>query len=190
MHLFARLLDFGEAINEAIGRLAAWLLPLVVALVFAVVVLRYGFGWGRVWMQESYLWLHAAAFLLGAPWALSRNAHVRIDVFYARLGSRARALINLIGSLLLLLPFTVVILIMSWPYVGQSWALRESSREAGGLPGLYLLKSLIIVFAATLLLQGVVLAGRSLLVLTGIAARRSPPGSKAVGADLGQDGLS
>jgi TRAP-type mannitol/chloroaromatic compound transport system permease small subunit len=162
-----RLLDGIERLNRAIGRVAAWLLLPVVVIVFAVVVLRYGFGWGRIWLQESYVWLHSTAFLLGAAWTLSRDGHVRIDILYSRAGPRARAAIDLVGSLLLLAPWMVTILLMTWPYVGQSWGLREASREAGGLPALYLLKSMILLFATLVLLQGIVLAGRCLLVLAG-----------------------
>jgi TRAP-type mannitol/chloroaromatic compound transport system permease small subunit len=170
MPAIARLLDTIERLNRAIGRAAAWLLLPVVMIVFAVVVLRYGFGWGRIWLQESYVWLHGTAFLLGAAWTLARDGHVRIDIFYSRAGPRGRAAVDLFGALFLLCPFMVTILVMARPYVWQSWTLGEASREAGGLPGLYLLKSMILVFAIMMLLQGIVLAGRSLLVLMGARA--------------------
>jgi TRAP-type mannitol/chloroaromatic compound transport system permease small subunit len=143
-----------ESLNERLGRLAAWLLGAVIVTVFSVVVLRYGFGWGRVWLQETYTWLNAAAVLLGAAYTLKHDAHVRIDLLYERWGRRGRALADLLGAALLLLPFTIL-------YVGRSWQILERSREAGGLPGVFLLKTLIPLAAVLLLLQGAVLASRA-----------------------------
>jgi TRAP-type mannitol/chloroaromatic compound transport system permease small subunit len=154
-----------DGLNRTIGRAVAWLLPAVVGIVFTVVVLRYGVGWGRIWLQEAYVWLHATAFMLAAAWTLGRDAHVRIDILYARGGPRYRAAVDLFGSVALLGPFMIVILTTAWPYVRQSWILREGSREAGGLPGLFLLKSMILGFALLLLLQAIVMAERSLAVL-------------------------
>lgn len=150
-----------EAPIQALGTLAAWLILGVVAVAFAVVVLRYGVGWGRIWLQDLYVWLAAAAFMLAAAATFGRDGHVRIDVVYARRGPRYRALVDLLGCLLLLGPFLTVLLVQSLPYVRQSWALREGSRDAGGLPGVFVLKSLLLVFTLLLLVQGLVTAIRS-----------------------------
>jgi len=154
-----------EAPILALGRLAAGLTAGSVLVVIAVVILRYGVGWGRIWLDDLYVWLAAAAFMLAAPAMLAQDGHVRIDIIYARRGPRYRALVDLLGCLLLLGPFLVVLLAQAWPYVRQSWLLREGSRDAGGLPGVFLLKSLILVFAALLLVQALVLAVRSARVL-------------------------
>jgi TRAP-type mannitol/chloroaromatic compound transport system permease small subunit len=167
MDTLSRLVAYIDRLNEIVGRAVAWLVLAVVGIVFLVVVLRYGFGWGRVAMQESYLWLHALVFMAAAGYTLRHDAHVRIDVIYARHGVRFRAWVDLLGSLLLLLPFTLTALVTAWPYVADSWARGEASREAAGLPALYLLKSAILVFAVLLMLQGLALAGRSLLTLLG-----------------------
>ncbi len=148
-------IPFIDRLCAAIGKGVAWLALLLVATTFAVVVLRYGFDRGLLWMQESTTWMHALLFMLGAAWALRTGDHVRVDVFYRRLGARGQALVDLLGTVLFLLPLCGYILLESWPYVLQSWEVGESSREAGGLRGVYLLKSVIPVTAALLALQGV-----------------------------------
>jgi TRAP-type mannitol/chloroaromatic compound transport system permease small subunit len=156
-----------DDLNERIGRFAAWSMAGVVAIVFLVVALRYGFNWGRVWMQEAYVWLNAAGVLLGAAYTLRHDAHVRIDIYYERWSPRAKALADLLGCILLLVPVLAMILVTSRGYVWRSWAIRETSREAGGLPALYLLKTLIPVFAVLMALQGFAMAVRCLRRLRG-----------------------
>jgi TRAP-type mannitol/chloroaromatic compound transport system permease small subunit len=146
----ARIID---GLNERLGRLAAWGMLGVVILVFTVVALRYGFNVGRVWLQEAYVWLNAAAVLLGAAYTLKHDAHVRIDIWYSRWRPRAQALADLGGAIVLLVPFLVLVLYTSLPYVAASWRTAERSREAGGLAALYALKTLIPVFAVLMLLQ-------------------------------------
>lgn len=146
-----------ENIIGRIGKLASWLTLWMVVVLFAVVVLRYVFSIGWVAMQEVVLWLHATAFLLTAAWTLSKDGHVRVDVFYREFSSRRKAWVDLIGTILFLFPVAGFLLYSSVPYVLRSWAIQESSFEAGGLPGLFLLKSLIPIAALLLLLQGVVI---------------------------------
>mgnify|MGYP005749528745 CR=1 FL=1 len=154
MGLSARALAWADAVSEAAGRLAAVLAVALVALVFALVVARYGAGVGSVAAQEAVLWLHAALFLLGLSYALRHDAHVSVDVFAQRWSPRTRARVELAAGLCLLLPFCVFIVAISWDYVATSWAVREGSRDPGGLPGWYLLKALIPVSATLLALQG------------------------------------
>lgn len=150
---FAPLLRAADALTEAAGRLAGVLAIALVALSFALVLARYALGVGSVAAQEAVLWLHAALFLLGLAYALRHGAHVRVDVFSQRWTPRTRARVELAGLALLLMPFCVFVVAMSWDYVGASWAAREGSRDPGGLPGWYLLKSLLPLSAALLLLQ-------------------------------------
>lgn len=135
------------------GKAIAWLTLLMVLLTFTIVVLRYGFNMGWIWLQESLSYLHVAVFSVVAAWALQQDGHVRVDIFYAAMTPRNRARVDLLGTLIFLVPFCVFILIISWPYVANSWKLLESSREAGGLPLVFLLKSLILVMPALLLGQ-------------------------------------
>lgn len=161
---FVNLVD---RLNERIGRGVAWLTLLMVLVTFAVVILRYVYAIGWVWLQESYVWLHGIVFMLGAGYTLLHNAHVRVDIFYRPNSVRYKAIIDLFGSLLLLLPLVVVVIYFSYGYVLDSWLRLEESREAGGLPGLFLLKSVILLFCMLIGLQGLSLAARSLLVLLG-----------------------
>jgi TRAP-type mannitol/chloroaromatic compound transport system permease small subunit len=154
-----------DRLIAAIGRAVMWLALAVVLLQFAVVVLRYAFGIGSIWLSESVLYAHAALFMLAAAWTLQANGHVRVDVFYADASSRAKALVDLLGALLLLLPFMAVIAWFALPYVARSWAILERSREASGLPLVYLLKTLIPLFALLMALAGIAQAIRAALVL-------------------------
>jgi TRAP-type mannitol/chloroaromatic compound transport system permease small subunit len=162
------LLAFADRIdrlNAAIGRGAAWLCLLVVGVQFAVVLLRYLFGIGSIWLTETIIYGHATLLMLGAAWTLREGGHVRVDVFYADAGPRHRALVDLCGALLLLLPFMLVLLWFAWPYVARSWAIWETSRETSGIPAVYLLKTMIPLFALTMALQGVAQAIRAVDVL-------------------------
>ncbi|MCH8542127.1 MAG: TRAP transporter small permease subunit [Alcanivorax sp.] len=156
-----------EGISLITGRLISWLALGIVALVMAIVVLRYGFDIGGIALQESALYIHATLFVLGAGYTLARDEHVRVDIFYQRLGPQGRARIDLLGALLLLLPLAITLFVMSLDYVQLSWARREGSQEAGGLPFLYLLKSLLLVLPGVLLIQAAAEILRALLVLGG-----------------------
>jgi TRAP-type mannitol/chloroaromatic compound transport system permease small subunit len=141
---------------EIVGRTVAWLTLVMTLLTFGIVVLRYGFNQGWIWLQESVTYLHAAVFMLAAAWALQTDDHVRVDIFYRERSPRYRAAVNLAGTLLFLVPFGVMMLAIGWDYVASSWATHEASREAGGLPAVWLLKSLILALPALLLLQSAV----------------------------------
>lgn len=156
-----------DRMNEAIGRAVSWLTLAMVLITFFVVVMRYGFAWGQVWIQEAYVWLHGVVFMLGAGYTLLHNGHVRVDIFYRPGSARFKAWVDLFGALLLLLPVVGMIFYVSWPYVVESWSKLEGSREAGGLEGLFLLKSVILGFCVLIGGQALSLAGRSLLVLAG-----------------------
>jgi TRAP-type mannitol/chloroaromatic compound transport system permease small subunit len=146
-----------DAVQRWLGAALVGLTPLVVLLCFGLVAARYGFGKGSVAVQEAMLWLHACVFMLGMAWALRHDRHVRVDVLYARFSARTRAWIEVGGHLLLLLPFALFLLWISLDYVAASWQVRESSREPGGLPGLFLLKSLIPLSAWLLAVQSLAL---------------------------------
>jgi len=153
--------------NERIGRAVAWLTLLMVLIAFVVVILRYVYAIGWVWLQESYVWLHGIVFMLGAGYTLLHNAHVRVDVFYRPNSLQYKAIVDLLGSLLLLLPLVCIVAFVSYGYVFDSWLRLEESREAGGLPALFLLKTVILLFCMLIGLQGLSLAARSFLVLAG-----------------------
>lgn len=162
---FQGLADRIARLTGAIGRAAAWCSLFIVLVQFAVVLMRYVLGLGSIWLQESILYGHAALFMLAAAWTLREGGHVRVDVFYVDAAPRRKALIDLIGALTLLMPFALVLLYFSLPYVARSWATLERSRETSGLPAVFLLKTLIPLFAVLMILQGVAQAIRAIDVL-------------------------
>lgn len=151
MNLSERL----ERISDLTGRAVAWLTLPMVAVTFAVVVLRYVFDLGWIWMQESVVWMHAAVFMLAAAYTLSRDEHVRVDIVYRKLQPRQRALADIAGTVFLLLPMMAFLILSSLDYVATSWRIEEGSREAGGLPYPFvpLLKSLIPLTAVLVIVQ-------------------------------------
>ncbi len=160
-----RIADTIDSVSAFIGRGVAWLALVIVLLQFALVVARYLFGIGSIWVTESVTYGHAALFLLASAWTLRSGGHVRVDIFYADASPRARALIDLLGTLLLLIPFAVALLWLSVPFAVRSWAILERSQEASGLPLVFVLKTLLPVFALMLALQGIAQAIRSVAVL-------------------------
>lgn len=149
---FADLID---GLNEWIGRTVAWLTLLMVLVTFTIVVLRYGFDWGSIAVQESVIYLHALVFMAGAAYTMRHDAHVRVDIFYRGMSPRAQAWVDVLGTVFLLLPICGFVLWESSDYVFDAWTRLEGSRETGGLPLVFLLKSFIPLMAVLLSLQGI-----------------------------------
>lgn len=168
-----------DRINNFVGQAVSYLTVLMVINVFLVVVLRYVFSISFIWMQESYTWMHGTVFMLGAGYTLLHNGHVRIDVFYRTASPRYQAVVDLLGSTILMLPLLWVTWDRALPMVQRSWRLYEKSAEAGGLPGLFLLKSVILVFCVLFALQGISLALRSVLTLARIEITPAGGGRQA-----------
>jgi len=164
---FTTLADRIDRLNSAIGGAASWCALFIVVTGFTVVLMRYVLGLGSLWLQESVVYAHAALFLLASAWTLKEGGHVRVDVFYANASPRTKAWIDLLGALFLLLPFALAIIWFALPYVERSWAILERSRETSGLPLVFVLKTLIPMFAALLALQGIAQAIRALAFLRG-----------------------
>lgn len=164
---FARSID---RVNEIIGTGIAWLALLMVLVQFIIVVMRYVFGVGSVFLQESIVYMHAVLFMVAAGYTLLHNGHVRCDIFYAAASSRQKALIDLIGVIIFLLPVCVLIVWVSWPFVAGSWAVLEGSQEGrSGIPAVFLLKTTILVFALLVAMQGLSMALRAAFVLAGMS---------------------
>ncbi|MDO3381452.1 TRAP transporter small permease subunit [Gilvimarinus algae] len=160
-----RLLYWLDAVTEWTGRAVSWLTLLMVVVTCAVVVVRRFLGLGSIGLQESVIYMHAAVFLLGAGFALKHSEQVRVDIFYRRFSPRARAWVDALGTLVFLLPLCGFVAAISWSFVLGSWQVGEISTDAGGLPYVYLLKSLILVFAASLTLAALAELLRALCVL-------------------------
>ena len=154
-----------DAFTDICGRLLAWLLFAMAILTTCVVVLRYGFSIGSIATQEAVTYLHGSVFLLGAAYALKTGAHVRVDIFYRNFGARGKAWVNSLGGIVFLLPLCAFILVSSWGYVIESWGMRETSAEPGGIPAVFLLKTLIPLMAISLALQGMAEILRNALTL-------------------------
>lgn len=169
MSWITKTISYIDNITEYTGKCIAWLTLLMVLLSFAIVVLRYAFNFGWVAIQESVLYFHGIVFMMGAAYTLKADGHVRVDIFYQKFNLRQKAWVNLLGSLCLLLPVCLTIFIISFDYVLISWQILEKSVEPGGLPFVYLNKTLLLLLAITLLLQGLAEIGRNIIILSSTA---------------------
>lgn len=164
--------DIGAWIDRfsiATGRAVSWLTLAMVLVTFVIVVMRYVFGVGLIWLQETLTWLHATVFMLGAAYTLQREEHVRVDIFYRDMSERRRAWVNLLGVVLFVFPMCAFFVWAAWDYVVASWSIGEVSRNAGGLPFPFvpLLKSVLIVMPFAVALQAASLLLRSIQDLKG-----------------------
>ena len=142
-------------INIYIGETISWLTLFMVLVTVLVVVLRYGFSIGFIWMQESVRFMYAGVFLLCAGFTLQKDKHVRVDVLYLNMSERKRAIVDLLGSLFLLLPVCFVIFYYSWSYVINSWVQMEGSIEERGLHLVFIMKTFIWLFSFLVSLQSI-----------------------------------
>lgn len=168
--MLASIVRAMDSLNRRVGHAVAWLALAIVLVQVSVVVLRHVFAIGFVPLQEAAWALHGVLFMAGAGYALLHDGHVRVDVFYREASARRRALVDLIGALVFLVPLCGLTVWLSWDYVIASWRVLERSGEVGGLPVVFLLKTMIWVFAGLLALQGLALAGRAGLYLAGASA--------------------
>lgn len=165
----ARISRAIDRFSAATGNAVAWLTLGMVLVTLLIVILRYVFNAGLIWLQETVIWMHAAVFMLGAASTLQRDEHVRVDIFYRGLRAAHRAWVDLAGVLVFLLPLCGFLFYTSYDYVAASWALREGSRDAGGLPFplVPLLKTMLLIMPLAVALQGVSLLLASLARIRG-----------------------
>ena len=175
MRAIALIVTLIGRLNTLVGRTFAWLALASTVLCFVIVVERYLLSTTHLWMQDLYVWLNGAMFMAVAGYTLLIDGHVRVDITYRPAPVRRKAVMDLIGVLLFLLPFCAVVWIWGFEYVERSWMLREGSPNPGGMPGLYVLKTFILVFAVLVALQGIAMALRSVLVLAGRESLLAPP---------------
>lgn len=175
MNSLYRVTQSIDTLNDSVGKAVSWIAIAMVLTQFTVVVLRYIFGLSFIWMQESVVYLHATLFMLGAGYTLLHEGHVRVDIFYRTAAPRKKAMVDLVGALVFMLPICALILWAAVPYVSRSWGMGEGSQETSGIQAVYLLKSLILAFAALMALQGVAMALRAVLRLKGLDAPQPKP---------------
>ena len=150
------LITIIDSMTEWLGRTASWLVLAMVLLICYDVAMRYLFQQGSVALQELEWHLFALIFLLGAAYTLKHDQHVRVDIFYQSrfVSDRQRAWIDILGTLLLLMPFCLLVLVTSWPFVENAFYYQEGSPDPGGLPYRFLLKASLLIAFALLILQG------------------------------------
>jgi TRAP-type mannitol/chloroaromatic compound transport system permease small subunit len=156
-----------DTVNEWVGRAVAWLTVGCVLTCFLVVVLRYGFAIGFPWMQELYVWQHAIVFMVGAGFTLLHRGHVNVDIAYTSFTPKTKAWVDILGTVFFLLPWMAVLAWTSSQFVLSSWVILEPSSQTDGMPGLFILKTMIWVFCSVVTLQGVALMARRTLYLAG-----------------------
>jgi TRAP-type mannitol/chloroaromatic compound transport system permease small subunit len=176
LRTFAAVVD---RLSGRIGHSLPYLVWLTAAVCALVVVLRYALHQTFTWMQDLYVWIHAVVFLLGTSYAMLRNAHVRVDILYAKWSPKTRALVECLGILAFTLPWMLILGWLTWPFVRASWAIHEGSAQPNGMPGVFLLKSVLLVFCLLVTVQALAVLARGVLVLAGdeAEARRSPFGT-------------
>jgi TRAP-type mannitol/chloroaromatic compound transport system permease small subunit len=162
------------------GRAVSWLSLLLVLVVISVVLSRYLLGIGSIALQESVTYIHAAIFMLGLAFTLQRGGHVRVDIFYRNYTQRRKALVDLVGGVVLLLPLCILIFISSWDYVAASWTILEASSENDGIAAIYLLKTLMVIMPVTLGLQGIADILGSILILSGDSQQQATDAKQIV----------
>lgn len=160
----SRILDWP---SRVIGAGLFWLVAAIVLLKFWTVAMRYLFSSTSIKLQDSVIYAHATLFMLMVGYAFLRDDHVRVDMFYARLSARGRAVIDLIGVLFGIVPLCIILGWFSWGYVQAAWHIHEGALFFGGLPYTYLLKSVIMGFVVLLMLQGLAIALRCIAVIGG-----------------------
>jgi TRAP-type mannitol/chloroaromatic compound transport system permease small subunit len=174
MQVLAAFVRAVSGLNRVIGEALSWLALACVLVCFTVVVQRYVFHVSILWMQDLYVWMAGTMFTGVAGFALMRDDHVRVDIFYRPASPRRKAIADLVGVVLFLLPFVYVVWTYGFTAVSRSWSFYEGSANIGGMPGLFVLKSFILVFAALIGLQGLAMAARAILVLRGEEERLPP----------------
>jgi TRAP-type mannitol/chloroaromatic compound transport system permease small subunit len=165
-----------DAFTAWVGRVVAYLGVATVLICFATVYLRYALGIGYVWLQESYIWTHCAAIMFGSSYAILQGGFVRVDMFYNRMSARAKAWVDLFGTIVFLAPFILMMVFSGWSFFLLSWKMNERSAYESGLPAVYLLKGTLLVFAVLVGVQALSIALRSVIVLFGRAPAPRPQG--------------
>ncbi len=165
MNALRRISHLIDSLNERVGRSVSWLATGMVVLTTYDTIMRYGFNHGNVGLQELEWHLFAIVFLVGAGYTLKADAHVRVDIFYARLAGRKQAWVNLVGTFIALIPFCVLVMWATWGFLSNSWGVRETSPDPGGLPARYALKAMIPLGFFLIALQGLSEAIKSFFVI-------------------------
>ncbi len=167
MEILRKLERLIDRLSLATGWLAGWLCVLMIGVIFTDVIIRYFFHGGSIAMQELEWHLFAAVFLLGAAYTVREDANVRVDIFYARMTPRRKALIDICGYTFFVIPMCSLILYSSWDFVSYSYQLGETSGDPGGLPYRFAFKALLPIGYGLVLIQSLAVISRNVRLLTG-----------------------
>ncbi len=167
MIFLKKISQFIDTINEFTGLFAAWLTSFMVITVVYDVIMRYGFKKGNIAVQEMEWHIFAVVFLIGAAYSLKKDAHVRVDILYTKFSTKQKAWIDFLGTLIFLIPFSLMVIHSTSNFIESSWAVREVSPDPGGLPGRYILKAMIPAGFVLLILQGISQAIKNFFVIIG-----------------------
>ncbi|MCG8685047.1 MAG: TRAP transporter small permease subunit [Desulfobacterales bacterium] len=167
MGFIEKCVNIIDGVSDKIGHIVGWLTTLMVLIVFYDTVMRYAFNKGNVALQELEWHLFAVVFLIGAAYTLKEGGHVRVDILFINFSKKTKAWVDLIGTIVFLIPFCIMLIFATQKFIGNSWAVREISPDPGGLPARYILKTMIPLGFFLLMVQGLSEAGKCLLVLTG-----------------------
>ena len=153
--------------NDWLGRFVSWFVLAIVLITFTVVVMRYVFNIGSIFLQELITYFHNYVIMIGASYAFLKGAHVRVDIFYRPASAKRKAWVDLLGFIFLLLPTCSFIFFIAWEYVASSWRIFEGSQEAGGVDARYIFKTSILLMPALMILQGISESLKAFLVIKG-----------------------
>ena len=168
MNVIQRLTKWIDGMNELVGQVVAWVTLGLIVVVFVDVVMRYLFNTSFVFTQELEWHLFAFIFLMGAGYTLLHDGHVRVDIIYQQMGPMGRAWTNFIGTVLFLLPGCAMVIITSWKFTYNAWAIMEGSPDPGGIPFRFIIKGAITVGFILLFIQGISMGLHSLLQIMGL----------------------
>ena len=167
---------FIDKMNATLGRYLSGLVWAIAIVCAVVVVLRYVFLISFTWMQELYVWIHAIVFLSAASFAMLVNAHVRVDILYNKWSLKTRVIVEILGAIFFTLPWLIILGFLTWPFVLDSWKILEGSAQPNGMPGVYLFRTMLLVFCVLMTLQCLAIVARGILVLSGDKdAANTPP---------------
>lgn len=162
-----KLVAWIDALNSAVGKSVSWMALLLVLWQFGLIIAQAVFRTSAIFAQEALVYMNAILFLGAGGYTLLHDEHVRVDLFYHRMSARAKAIVNIAGTLVFLWPMCALLVYAGFPYVQSSWAIFEGSIETSGIQAVFLLKTLILVFTVLVFLQGISLVWRGVQTLKG-----------------------
>ncbi|MDQ3394983.1 MAG: TRAP transporter small permease subunit [Bacteroidota bacterium] len=154
-----------DKLIEIFGKVASWFTSLLVVLICYDVLMRYVFNQSSAKVSELEWYAFSLIFLLGAGYAFKHDRHVRVDVFYSNFSKKVKAFVDLAGTLLFLIPFCVIVIVLSIKFALNSYNIQETSPDPGGWPFLFIIKSAIPVGFFLLLMQAISVLCKNILIM-------------------------